>query len=93
MSHIGIKCFRPGHRQNDRAEQHKALPRIGHDQTDRVNRVQSLENGRVLCNLGEADEPDRAEPKNNYRAEKPADAARPVALQHKQDDQHGERQR
>ena len=47
MSHIGIKGLSPGHRQNDRPEEHKGLPRIGHDQSDRVTRIEGFEDGRI----------------------------------------------
>ncbi len=55
-------------------------------------RVEGFEDGWVARDLDKAEKPDRAEPKDNDRAKKTTNPARPVALQHKQRDQHGKRQ-
>src|SRR5215471_9457031 len=89
MPHIGIKRLSPGHCQNNRPEQQKRLPGIGHDQSDCVTRIESLEDRRVPRDLDEAQQTDGTEPDDDDGAEEPTNAARAVTLEYKERDQQG----
>jgi hypothetical protein len=93
MPHIGVERLRPGHCQHDRAEQQKGFFGVDADQVDRIDRIDRPQDRRVTGDLDEPEQPDRTEPDDDDRAEKPADAACPITLQQEEADQQSQGQR
>ena len=93
MAHVGVERLGPGHGEHDGAERHESLPAGVPEQAERVARIERGEHGRVLHDLGEAEQPEGREPDQHHRAEQRPDAGRAAALDEEEAEQHEGRDR
>ena len=89
---VGVQGLGAGHGQDHTAQHEIAGGAVVDHEPRRPGRGQSLEDGRVLEDLAEAENADYGEPDEDHRAEQPSDRSRPEPLQHEQREQDRDRQ-
>jgi hypothetical protein len=88
VAHVGVERLGSGHGEHDGAEGHESLPAGVPKQAQGVARIDCGEHGRVLHDLGKAEESEGRKPGQHYRAEQRPDAGCAAALEEEEAEQH-----
>ena len=93
VAHVRVKRFGTGHRQHDGTHEHETLERRACQEPQAPERIERLEDRRLLPDLDRAERGDDGEPYDGHRPEETADQTGAAPLDREQHDQHhhGER--
>ena len=92
MAHVGVKRFRAGSAEKNRAEHQKAGEAVAEQIGEAVARIERHQHPRMVHNSAHSEHADGEKPQRHDRPEQLADAVAALRLQRKQADQDHRRQ-
>ena len=93
MAHVGVERLGPGDGQHDGTQGDEGLEACDLEEADRVAGMKGGEHGRVVDDLGQAEEAQDREPDQHHRPEEGAYALGTAALDQEQAEEHDRGQR